>query len=278
MRFIFPLLVLMLLNDVASGALMVQESFDYAPGTRPVNGVLGWKQGWGSDPLATTSNGLDYADGNGNSLQVAGNAGTRPSNCSTQIEAVRDFQDELIDTYWFSFLIKSATGNETVSLGINESFYVGQGAKDVTSTSYGVYDADTTQLGSIAIFAGTEISLLVGRAVYDQSQDKFSHLDVWLNPVLDTQPDVLDATTLYSGAIKEFDKVPKIALYHTSTLGALDELCFGDSFADVTAFTSAGPAAAVPEPSMVVMLGSLIPLMLLLRRKKVLAPRAKTAL
>lgn len=157
--------MLILLNDAACGALMVYESFDYAPGTRPDNGGLGWKQGWGSDPLATTSNGLNYADGSGNSLQGAGNAATPPSNGSGQIEAVRDFQNELIDTFWFSVLITSATGNETMSLGINESFYVGQGAKDVTSTSYGVYNADKTKLGSIGIFAGTEISLFVGSAV-----------------------------------------------------------------------------------------------------------------
>jgi hypothetical protein len=259
----------MMLEDSAIGALMVYESFDYTQGSRPGNGGLGWKQAWGSDPLATTSTGLDYADVNGNSLQVSGNASTRQSNGSTQVEAIRDFQAELIDTFWFSVLIKGANGNETVSLGINESFYIGQGAKDVTSSAFGVYDADKTQLSGVAILAVNEISLFVGRALYNQSHDKFTHLNVWRNPVLDTEPNVADSTSFYSGTIKEFDKIPKIAVYHTSNLGALDEVRFGQTFADVTAFTSAGRAAGVvPEPSAFVILVSLIPFGILMRRRQ----------
>lgn len=129
------LLVMVMLLDNANAGLMVYESFDYTPGTQPGTGGAGWKQAWGSDPLETTTYGLVYADANGNALQVAGNASTRLSTGSTQVEAVRDFQMELIDTFWFSLLIRGASGNETVSLGINESFYIGQGAKDVTSAN-----------------------------------------------------------------------------------------------------------------------------------------------
>ena len=261
------LLVMVMLLDNANAGLMVYESFDYTPGTRPGTGGSGWKQAWGSDPLETTAYGLAYADGNGNALQVAGNASTRLSTGSTQVEAVRDFQVELIDTFWFSLLIRGAAGNETVSLGINESFYIGQGAKDVTSADFGLYDADKTQLSGGGLVSLTESSLFVGRALYDQSQEKFSQLNVWHNPVLDVQPGVADASIFYSGAIKEFDKVPKIAVYHTSDLGALDEIRFGESFSDVTAFTSAGPAA-VPEPATVVIIGTLIPLTLLMRRRR----------
>lgn len=270
MRFPFSLLVLVMLLDNANAGLMVYESFDYTPGTHADSGGYGWKQAWGSDPLATTTPGLDYVDGNGNTLHVAGNASTRLSNGSTQVEAVRDFQTELINTFWFSLLIRGASGNETVSLGINESFYIGQGAKDVTSAAFGVYDADKTQLSGGGIISFTESSLFVGRVLYDPFQDKFRHLNVWRNPVLDIQPEIADTSIFYSGAIKEFDKIPKIAVYHTSDLGALDEIRFGESFSDVTAFTSAGPAA-VPEPATVVIMGCLIPIALLMRRRRVVA-------
>ncbi len=260
------LLVMVLLLDNDNAGLMVYESFDYTPGTQPGTGGSGWKQAWGSEPLETTTYGLVYADGNGNAVQVAGNASTRLSTGSTQVEAVRDFQMELNDTFWVSLLIRGASGNETVSLGINESFYIGQGAKDLTSANFGLYDADKTQLSGGGLVSLTESSLFVGRALYDQSQDKFIQLNVWHNPVLDVQPGVADASIFYSGAIKEFDKVPKIAVYHTSDIGTLDEIRFGESFSDVTAFTSAGPAA-VAEPATVVIMASLVPPTLLMRRR-----------
>lgn len=271
MRFALPLFVLVMLVNNAIAALMVYESFDYTPGSRPSDGGSGWKQAWASDPLATTTHGLAYADGTGNLLQAAGTASTRQSGGGSQVEAVRDFQNEVIDTFWFSVLIKGASGNETVSLGFNESFYIGQGAKDVTSTAFGVYDADKTELSGVGVLALNETSLFVGNAVYDQSQDKFDHLNVWRNPALDTQPGVADSSLFYSGGIKEFDKIPKIAVYHTSDVGALDELRFGGSFSDVTAFTSAGPAAAVPEPTTIMFFGMLIPIALLVRRRQVLS-------
>ena len=271
MRYIFTLLVLLLWMDTSSGALIVSESFDYAPGSRPGNGGSGWKESWGSDPMSTTNTGLTYTDSLGNELQVAGNASTRKSNGSSQIEAVRDFQNEIENTFWFSVLIHGVAGNNTVSLGINESFYVGQGAKDVKSTSWGVYDADKTQLSAVGAAAENEIALFVGRALYSQSKDKFTHLNLWLNPNLDAQPDASATSNFYSGSIKEFDKIPKIAVYHTSDLAALDELRFGESYADVTAFTAAGPSGSVPEPATFLILALMVPFAILLHRKQRLA-------
>lgn len=270
MRFMSPLLVLMICLGNANGALLVYESFDYSPGSQPGNGGSGWKQAWASDPMATTTNGLEYIDSSGNTLQVAGNASTRRSN-GPEIEAVRDFQAEITGTFWFSVLIQGVAGEETVSLGINESLYVGQGAKDVTSTRWGVFDADKKQLSSLNILAENEISLFVGQAHYDQPKSKFTRLDLWRNPDLDTQPGVSAASNFYSGSIKEFDKIPKVAVYHTNSSAALDELRFGDSFSDVTTFTAGGSSGAVPEPSTIVIFGLLIPITLLIRRKQVLA-------
>jgi hypothetical protein len=271
MRFLFPLLVLSMCIDSAIGALLVSESFDYTPGSRPGNGGSGWKESWGSDPMSTTNTGLTYTDSGGNSLQVAGNASTRKSNGSSQIEAVRDFENEITNTFWFSVLIEGVAGNNTVSLGINESFYVGQGAKDVKSTTWGVYDADKTQLSGVGVSAVNDISLFVGQALYSRSKSKFTQLNLWRNPDLDAQPDASATSSFYSGSIKEFDKIPKIAVYHTSDNAALDELRFGESYADVTSYTSASPSGSLPEPSTFLILSLLIPLAILIHRKQRLA-------
>jgi len=274
MRFTLPLIfltVLVFLTVLAantSAALIVYEPFDYSSGTQPGNGGMGWKEAWASDPMATTNGGLTYVGPGGNQLDVAGNASSRLGNGSSQTESVRDFQNELTSSFWFSVLIRGGSGNKTVALGINESFYIGQGAKDVLSSSWGVYDADKTELSGLSISAANDTSLFVGNAIYQKSQDKFTQLHLWRNPNLSTQPTVTDPTKFYSGSIKEFDKVPKIAVYHTSSLVALDEIRFGQSFADVTSFSSSGSRSAVPEPSSITILAVLLPLGYLTRRKR----------
>ena len=234
-------------SEVSAG-LIVHESFSYAPGARTGNGGFGWKQAWGSDPMATTNQGLQFTDSLGDSLQVSGNASTRMSGGSAQIEAVRDLQTELADTFWFSFLVNGIGGSHTVSVGLNQSVYIGQGAKDVTSAQWGVYDTDKALLGSGGNITQGQSVYFVGRAIYNQANDKFTDLDVWMNPVLSVAPQISDPSVLYSGSVKEFDKVPKIAVYHTNTAAAVDELRFGDAFADVAPFTSGGGSLAVPEP------------------------------
>jgi len=119
-------------SEVPAG-LIVHESFSYAPGAQPENGGFGWKQAWGSDPMAITNQGLQFTDSLGDSLQVSGNASTRMSGGSAQIDAVRDLQTELSDSFWFSFLVNGISGSHTVSVGLNQPIYIGQGAKDVTS-------------------------------------------------------------------------------------------------------------------------------------------------
>ena len=111
----------------------------------------------------------------------------------------------------------------------------------------GVYDADKALLGSGGSITQGQSVYFVGRAIYNQANDKFTDLDVWMNPVLSVAPQISDPSVLYSGSVKEFDKVPKIAVYHTSTAAAVDELRFGDAFADVAPLTSGGGSLAVPE-------------------------------
>ena len=122
-------------SEVPAG-LIVHESFSYAPGAQPENGGFGWKQAWGSDPMAITNQGLQFTDSLGDSLQVSGNASTRMSGGSAQIDAVRDLQTELSESFWFSFLVNGINGSHTVSVGLNQSMYIGQGAKDVTSAQW----------------------------------------------------------------------------------------------------------------------------------------------
>lgn len=267
MRFMSPLLLLVVLTANTNAALIVYEPFDYSPGSKPGNGGLGWKGAWVSDHMATTDSGLGYTDPGGNTLDVGGNASSRKGNGSSQIEAVREFQNELTRSFWFSVVLRGSPGSETVSLGINESYYIGQGGKDVTSLYWGVYDADKTELSGLSLLADNDTSFFVGNAIYDQRQDKFTRLNLWRNPNLTTQPDVTDTSKFFSGSIKEFDKVPKIAIYHTSSLAALDEIRFGQSFADVASFTSRGSAAPVPEPSSITILALFLPLGYLARRK-----------
>ena len=69
----------------------------------------------------------------------------------------------------------------------------------------------------------------------------------------------------------EFNKIPKIAVYYKSDLAALDELRFGESYADVTAFTAAGPSGSVPEPATFLILTLMVPFAILLHRKQRLA-------
>ena len=267
-RFSLPVLFLTVLTVNTNAALIVFEPFDYSSGSQPGNGGLGWKEAWASDSMATTHGGLAYTGPGGNMLDVAGNASSRLGNGSSQTESVRDFQNELTSSFWFSVLIRGGAGNETVALGINESFYIGQGAKDVISSSWGLYDADKTELSGLSILAGNDTSLFVGKAIYEQPQDKFTQLHLWRNPNLSTQPAVTDATKFYSGSIKEFDKVPRISVYHTSSLVALDEIRFGQSFADVTSFSSSRSGSAVPEPPSLTILAVLLPLAYLAHRKR----------
>jgi hypothetical protein len=248
-------------------ALIVYEPFDYTPGSKPANGGLGWQGAWASDPMATTNIGLAYTDPGGNSLEVRGNASSRRGSGSSQLEADREFQNELTSSFWFSVLIRGAPGSETISLGINESFYIGQGAKDVTSLFWGVYDADKTELSGLSLLADDDTSFFVGNAIYDGSKEKFTGLNIWRNPNLTIQPDVKDTSKFFSGSIKEFDKVPKISIYHKNRLATMDEIQFGQSFADVTSFTSRGSAPPVPEPSSITILALFLPLWYLARRK-----------
>lgn len=244
------------LASPATGAVIVQESFDYAAGPLAGNnGGTGFSAAWVNKGTgaAVTAPGLTYG-----SLPTSGNKALG----ATTISVARTFDSTGLTgdgaTYWFSYLFAAP---DTVSTGTSASglsffsdvngpyaqaggFYLNC---DVTSSTNMKLDTRIGgTIGPAVNIAGTNYHsgdpmLIVGQITFSDQANQDS-LEVWLDPPLTGSAPTGSPTVSYLngnwGAVAPANTAVYWSKYNDPDR-VIDEIRLGTSFADVV---------PVPEP------------------------------
>lgn len=237
--------LLLISCGIASADLLSYDSFTYPNGDLSGgNAGSGWSGAWtdSGNPVVVTTPGLSYSDAIGNALTTAGSAlDTADGGAATTISA-REVADRNAET-WISVLIQP---QGTFADFIGVSFYDGglatANARFAIENAAGkdlrlarragglVHSASfSTTLGSTVMAV---IHLVPGGGSSEAVPDR---LDVFFNPVLDTEPGFPNASIDIVNL--QFDRIRVAAQNGRSAL--VDEIRIGETYADVTPFTPA---------------------------------------
>ncbi len=213
--------------------------------------------------------GLSYADGSGNTLNVTG----KSAGMELAVSGTQNLQLALTSTIvntgtiYMSFLVNTsagtswglATGLSTAAVGNSASPGTIAASLRSTSTNFGIYGAgtdidirtgpDSTPAGLSTLFFVAELNMTTETMTgYINPTD--------LNDVSGTAASTMTDTTATWGDMTHF-----VHSLGSTFAGSVDEIRIGTTMADVTPFT------AVPEPSSTALLG-LGGIALILRRRK----------
>ncbi len=217
---------------------MVYDGFNGSSGTLQGNGG---GTGWGGAVWYNSGNvnyatpGLTYS-----SLEVSGNKAVAGGSDSGVFRYMN--QGTLGDgtvTYWLSFLAQSsASGTSYGGLSLytessDERFFIGQRNNQ---SSFGI-ERNGGPSGNSST-ASSSLSLLVIRLDFTPSGESAR---LWINPALDSTPTDDSAAVTLTG-LSDFTFNTVRIQSGSSTQFSVDELRFGNTFADVT---------PVPEPTTV---------------------------
>lgn len=237
------------------------------------------------------STGLTYAQG-ANQLVVSGGGMTSFRTSSSQAGkgiqlAPTSFDTSLPDEVWLSVLVDYSgspqTGSAMLGVTINNSSTLlgGQRAFGIGITggnAGGVQGMDGLQLnlgsGSVAaedtgLSLSTGVNLIVARIRDSSNPNTFTDdMTVWVNPTLGVEPvgggDTLFLTDGWVASNSEWG-VNSVFASHNFATGSstqMDELRYGNTYADVTPFTT------IPEPSSLLPLGGAASTLLVVRLRK----------
>jgi len=276
------LLMALLSDNQVQAQIIVSDEFSYTASTNlsgqnggaPL-GNPGWTGTWTKTnnaaevTMTVTSSGLNYTDGLGNVLTVAGNAVADTSNAAKMADyraftpPVGTFNNG--NSVWLSALVNATSyGNSNIQVFMTQSQDPGNGGGyGFSISSAGVFvqsGVTTSQVGAATGSTGSTF-LIVAKLTFN-SNPALDTVTGWLNPNLDTTP--TSGGTTITGAINTSTTYLAVR-GGTQMVGTVDELRLGNTFADVVPFTG----AAVPEPSTYAMISlGLFGLVLLQRRRK----------
>lgn len=249
--------------------LIAYDGFDYEPGD--LNGLAGgagtWTNAWTSNGTtgSVVAGGLTYTDGNGNQLVVSGNSAVSDAQTANGTQ-IRDLPQTGADgtTTWISYIGQRLSPHPTDDENL------------ARAASVQIHDVGTTPVEKLAIGKGTTAapnvipnwSILhsgnVANAVYSTT----SHLEqaflvarvdhigdstvadnawLWVNPLLDSEPDINNAAALFSGVLDfSYDRI-RVFTGNANASGpyaqlAFDEIRLGTTYADVAPIATAGEA------------------------------------
>jgi hypothetical protein len=234
---------LLLGGGFASAELLVHESFTYPNGDLTGSGGSGWTGAWtGTNPVVVTSPGLTFSDAIGNSLVTSGSAlNTADGGAVTTISS-REVADRNAET-WISVLVQpQGTSADFVGVSFYDNGLATADARFAIEHAGGKDLRLTRRAGALihtASFSTTigapvlaVIHLVPGGGGGDPALDR---LDVFFNPVLDSEPPVPHASISIDGL--QYDRIRIAAQNGRSAL--VDELRIGETYADVTPFVPA---------------------------------------
>jgi hypothetical protein len=250
-------------------ALIAYEGFDYDPGNiNALNGGSGWTTAWTSNSTtgSVVAGSLGYTDTNGNQLVVSGNSAVS-SGQAASAQTVRDLPQTGAEgtTTWLSYIGQRLAPHDTDDQNL------------ARAASLQIHDVGTTPVEKLAIGKGTtnppsetNWSILhsgnVANAVYSSVPQlsqaflvvRIDHIGdatvadnawLWVNPLLDSEPDTGNADASFIGALDfSYDR---IRVFAGNTSGgnnwaeiAYDEIRFGTEYGDVSPYTQ-----GIPEPA-----------------------------
>lgn len=229
-----------LLSGSCDAAQIARESFDYASASPLSNqsGGSGWLGTWFQDgeSAVTSAAGLGFTDSQGNILNASGRAADTAGTATTR--SFRDFGGGLLNDVWISFLYQlPATNNKFEGV----SFYRG------TQQIFSIYNLSSTTSAGIyltnhlngavlntrqGVFGTTHLVVL--KLTKGGGTGGTDRVETFIDPIMSAVPSSPAATV--DGSNFDFDRV-RIAGQDGSML-LIDELTVGDSFADVTPYSS----------------------------------------
>jgi hypothetical protein len=247
--------------------LIAYEGFDYVPGNlNALNGGTGWTSAWNVNSTSgnVVAGGLTYTDGNGNQLLVSGNS-AQATGQPASAQHIRDLPLTGADgtTTWFSYigqrLVPHATFEENVARaaslqireGGTEKLAVGKGT---TSPPDVIPEWSILHSGNVAnaVYSNTsqlEQAFLVVRIDHIGDSTVADNAWLWVNPLLDSEPDINDADAQFTNGERDFT-FSSIRTFAGNTSGgnpyalfAYDEIRFGTEYVDVA------PINVIPEPA-----------------------------
>ena len=237
---------LILVSGPASAELLVYEGFGYSPADLTGNGGgSGWTTAWtdSGNPTVVRVLGLTFSDANGNTLTTGGSAlNTADGGTATTISA-REVADRNAET-WISVLVQPG-GNFTEFIGIsfydqglaaaNARFAIEHaGGKDLRLTRRAGTPSPLHTAAFTTTLATTVLAVIHLVPDGGTGVDTPHRLDVFFNPLLDSEPAVPHASVSINGL--QFDRVRIAGQNGKSTL--VDEFRIGETYADVTPFSA----------------------------------------
>ena len=246
--------------------ILFYESFDYTTGD-PLNGLnggTGFKSAWSGDSQFEISE-LDfsYQDSQGNLADIRGKTVAGQGGIRTTVRELNVF-DGAPSEIWGSIALTGRDGSAAgfANFSIEEKIFIGQGYKDTQGTHWALSD-DSGSLADSGVEA-TGDAFLITKMTCD-SDDKLDKIWVWLNPDIESMPDVSSSFTGASG----IDVTGTGAICSKISFGLGDEstgishILFGTSFEDVNALST-----AVPEPGTAFLTPLVLGLLYACRRRK----------
>lgn len=239
----------------ARATLIAYEGFDITAGENALNGAAGaTSSGWtNSSTWGTGANDVGAGLGYG-SLQTVGGAAVLDTSSGSFRLLSRPLTQSSTPTLWMSFLSVVPNNSAGTYGGIsfynnfgNEMFFVGD--LDSANTNWGMRLMSVP--GAPIVTTGinsTNLSFLVLRIDFNAGVTNNENFYLWVNPLLDSEPNVAAADATILGAqMYNGQNLARIRLQQglNSDNTVIDELRLGTTWNDV--------APVVPEPGTAVL-------------------------
>ena len=228
----------------ARAGLLAYESFNYAagsalPGSNGGTGFSGAYDGNAFTGPTVSAPGDTYTDGNGSRLAVAGNAGNYVGGNNGAFRGLSNVPTTVGTSLYVSFLMQLNTSTNYAGLSLftgesTENLFLGRPGGSAT---FGIDTKSGTTVGAAGA-TPTTLSLLVYRLDFAATS---ANISLYVNPTLGTEPLAASVTATKTAALT-FDT---IRIQSGVDNGTIDEIRFGNTFADVTPIAAPEPASLV---------------------------------
>ncbi|MDF3128537.1 PEP-CTERM sorting domain-containing protein [Kiritimatiellaeota bacterium B1221] len=256
------------ITSMIQANVLVYEGFDYTENTRVqasnnLNGGTGWSNAWQEIEgntnryWGTAAGTLAYENtGNVGDLEISGGyievAGTQNDNRVIERSFTPTFNTTTNSDIWFSVLSAGPGGN-----GVDVNLF-GGGSKQIG------WQMDGTITLTNGLASGTDSSgkgMTVGSATLLVANIDLANSEIqyWLNPIVGSaspgSADYASNVLTLDSSVTSLDAIRLFA--NTQNSGKIDEIRFGETFADVT---------PVPEPSSLALLAGAMGMLIACRR------------
>jgi hypothetical protein len=261
----------------AHAVLVAYEGFDYDPGNlNGLAGGTGWTTAWNINSFTSVTTGtvvaggLTYTDGNGNQLVVGGNSAEATGQPGSA-QHIRELPQTGADgtTTWISYigqrLTPHATDDENLaraaSLQIHdvgttpvEKLAIGKGTTSPPSVipQWSILHSGNVTNAQYSTTSQLETAFLVARVDHIGDSLVADNAWLWVNPNLDSEPDINNADASFQGALDfSYDRIRAFAGNTTGgnpyALFAYDEIRLGTTYADVAPIAGAAQTGDFDE-------------------------------